>query len=316
MSSQPGRQRPTRGRSQNRAQTSLGDALTVKLSLSSKQLPLAVALDDVLGEALKILFALIQRLRHEMGFDKPLVTQYGIFFRNALKGNFGESFEHGEPALKVFFEHLPATFELAFTAFILSAVIGIPLGVVAAVKEKSVLDRVCMVGAVLGQAIPNFWLGLMMILVFAVNWGMLPSFGRGEIAHLVLPAFAASFYHTARLARLMRSEMLEVLRQDYIVTARSKGLIEKVVLFRHAFKNSSIPIVTQAGLDLGIMLGGTVIIETVFAWPGVGRLTIEAIHNRDFPVVQVSVFMLASIFVFINLAVDILYVYLDPRIEY
>ncbi|MDP6367364.1 MAG: ABC transporter permease [Nitrospinota bacterium] len=258
----------------------------------------------------------IQRLRKAYGFDKPLLTQYGIFFRKVVKGDFGESFEHGEPALKIFFEHLPATLELALTAFFLSALIGIPLGIVSAVREKTITDRVCMIGAVLGQAIPNFWLGLMMILVFAVYWRMLPSFGREGIAHIVMPAFAASIYHTARLARLMRSEMLEVLRQDYIVTARSKGLIENVVLYRHALKNSSIPIVTQAGLDLGIMLGGTVIIETVFAWPGVGRLTIEAIHNRDFPIVQVSVFMLASMFVFINLAVDILYVYLDPRIEY
>ncbi|MDP6559085.1 MAG: ABC transporter permease, partial [Candidatus Binatia bacterium] len=212
--------------------------------------------------------------------------------------------------------HMPATVELAGTAFIVSIIVGLPLGCLAALREKSFLDRTCMIGAVLGQALPGFWLGLILILVFAVHLRLLPSFGYGSWAHLIMPGIAASVFHTARLARLMRSEMLEVLRSDYILTARSKGLIESVVLFRHAMKNSAIPIVTVLGLDLALTLGGTVIIETVFAWPGVGRLTVEAIHTRDFPIVQAAVFMLASIFVLINMIVDILYTYLDPRIKY
>lgn len=256
------------------------------------------------------------RLRQQMGFDKPLLTQYGRFFFGALRGDFGESFEHGEPALKVVLERLPATLQLATTAFLISVFVGIPLGCLAAFQENKLVDRTCMIGAVVGQAVPNFWLGLMMILFFSVYLGLLPSFGRGGAANLIMPAFATASFQMARLARLMRSEMLEVLRQDYIMTARSKGVAEMLVVFRHALKNSSIPIVTVLGLDLGIMLGGTVIIETVFAWPGVGRLTVQAIHNRDFPIVQVAVFLLASIFVVINMTVDLIYTYLDPRIQY
>lgn len=255
-------------------------------------------------------------LRQQMGFDKPLITQYGLFFGKVLQGSFGDSFETGEPALALVLSHMPATVELAATAFIISIIVGLPLGCLAALKENSLLDRFCMIGAVLGQALPGFWLGLMLILLFAVNLRLLPSFGHGTWVHLIMPGIAASVFHTARLARLMRSEMLEVLRADYIMTARSKGLIEGVVLFRHAMKNSAIPIVTVLGLDLALTLGGTVIIETVFAWPGVGRLTVEAIHTRDFPIVQAAVFVLASIFVLINLMVDILYTYLDPRIKY
>lgn len=256
-------------------------------------------------------------VRHEMGLDKPLFTQYVIFFKNvALHGDFGESFEHGESALKVVLEHLPATVELATTAFLLSIFIGLPLGCLAALKENTVYDKSLMVGAVLGQAVPDFWFGLMMILFFSVKLNWLPPFGYGNWDHIVMPAITASLFHLARLARLMRSEMIEVLRQDYILTARSKGLSENVVLFKHALKNSAIPIVTVLGIDLALTLGGTVITETVFAWPGVGRLTVAAIHNRDYPIVQATVFLLASIFVIINMLVDILYTYLDPRIQY
>lgn len=255
-------------------------------------------------------------LRQQYGFDKPLIVQYGMFFSKVLRGSFGDSFETEEPALGLVLSHMPATIELAGTAFIVSILIGLPLGCFAALKEHSILDRVCMIGAVLGQALPGFWLGLILILVFAVNLRWLPSFGYGNWSHLVMPGIAASVFHTARLARLMRSEMLEVLRANYITTARSKGLVERVVLFRHAMKNSAIPIVTVLGLDLALTLGGTVIIETVFAWPGVGRLTVEAINTRDFPVVQAAVFVLASTFVFINMIVDIIYTFLDPRIKF
>ena len=255
-------------------------------------------------------------LRQQMGFDKPLIVQYARFFAGAVQGDFGKSWDQGEPALKVVLERMPATIQLALTAFVISVLIGIPLGCLAALKENTAYDQSLMTGSVIGQAVPNFWLALMMILFFSVYLRWLPSFGRGELSHLIMPAFTAATFHIARLARLMRSEMLEALRQDYILTARSKGVRERLVVFRHALKNCSIPIVTLLGIDLGLLLGGTVIIETVFAWPGVGRLTVQSIHNRDFPVVQVSVFLLASIFVIVNLIVDVLYKYLDPRIEY
>ncbi|MBT3350091.1 MAG: ABC transporter permease [Nitrospinaceae bacterium] len=259
----------------------------------------------------------IARVRHEMGLDKPLYTQYVIFFKGVvLRGDFGESFEHGESALKVVLEHLPATVELATTAFLISIFIGLPLGCLAALREGTVYDKSLMIAAVLGQAVPDFWFGLMMILFFSVKLNWFPPFGYGNLDHLVMPAITASLFHLARLARLMRSEMIEVLRQDYVLTARSKGLTENVVLFKHALKNSAIPIVTVLGIDLALTLGGTVITETVFAWPGVGRLTVAAIHHRDYPIVQATVFLLASIFVIINMLVDILYTYLDPRIQH
>ena len=272
--------------------------------------PLTVmAPDDATQEDLMI-------LRQQMGFDKPLVVQYARFFAGAVQGDFGKSWDQGEPALKVVLERMPATIQLALTAFLMSVLIGIPLGCLAALKENTAYDQSLMAGSVFGQAVPNFWLALMLILFFSVYLRWLPSFGRGGLSHLIMPAFTAATFHIARLARLMRSEMLEALRQDYVLTARAKGVRERLVVFRHALKNCSIPIVTLLGIDLGLLLGGTVIIETVFAWPGVGRLTVQSIHNRDFPVVQVSVFLLASIFVIVNLIVDILYKYLDPRIEY
>jgi peptide/nickel transport system permease protein len=258
----------------------------------------------------------IQRIRRELSLDQPLFVQYGRFFSGALRGNFGRSFEHGESALRLVLDRLPATIELTAAAFLFSVLLGIPLGCLAAYKENTLFDRVGISWTVIAQSVPDFWLSLMMILVFSVMLGVMPPFGRGGVSHLIMPAFAASTFQAARLARLMRSELLEVLRREYILTARSKGLSEKIVLFRHALKNSSIPIVTVLGLDLGILLGGTVIIETVFAWPGVGRLTVQAIYHRDFPVVQAAVFVLAAGFVFINLAVDILYRALDPRIEF
>ncbi len=258
----------------------------------------------------------IDHLRKLMGFDQPLYVQYARFFLNALQGDFGESTEHGESAMGLVLEHFPATIEMAGGAFAFAVLIGIPFGCLAAFKEGSIYDKSCVGVTVLIQAIPDFWLAIMFIMFFSVTLGLLPSFGRGGWDHFIMPAFVASTYHLARLARLMRSQMLEVMRQDYITTARAKGLSEKIVLMVHALKNSSIPIVTVMGLDLGILLGGTVIIEVVFAWPGVGRLVVEAIANRDFPIVQSAVFILASGFVLINLTVDLVYAYLDPRISY
>ena len=258
----------------------------------------------------------IDYMRKLMGFDQPLWVQYGRFFNNAMGGDFGESIEHGEPAMGLVLERLPATLEMALGAFMFAVVIGIPFGCLAAFKEGSIFDKGCVGITVLIQAVPDFWLAIMFIMFFSVFLGVLPSFGRGGWQHFIMPAFAASTYHLARLARLMRSQMLEVMRQDYIITARAKGLNEKAILMVHALKNSAIPIVTVLGLDLGILLGGTVIIEVVFAWPGVGRLVVQAISNRDFPVVQSAVLLMASGFVLINLTVDLVYAYLDPRISY
>ncbi len=258
----------------------------------------------------------IDYMKKLMGFDQPLWVQYGRFFKNAVRGDFGESIEHGEPAMALVLERLPATLEMALGAFTFAVVIGIPFGCLAAFKEGSIYDKSCVGITVLIQAVPDFWLAIMFIMFFSVFLGVLPSFGRGGWQHFIMPAFAASSYHLARLARLMRSQMLEVMRQDYITTARAKGLNEKVILMVHALKNSAIPIVTVLGLDLGILLGGTVIIEVVFAWPGVGRLVVQAIANRDFPIVQSAVFLMASGFVIINLTVDLIYAYLDPRISY
>ncbi len=258
----------------------------------------------------------IAHMKKLMGFDQPLWVQYTRFFKGAIQGNFGESIEPGEPAMALVLERLPATLEMALGAFTFAVVIGIPFGCLAAFKEGSLYDKSCVGITVLIQAVPDFWLAIMLIMFFSVFLGILPSFGRGGWQHFIMPAFAASTYHLARLARLMRSQMLEVMRQDYIMTARAKGLNEKVILMVHALKNSAIPIVTVLGLDLGILLGGTVIIEVVFAWPGVGRLVVQAIANRDFPIVQSAVFLMASGFVLINLTVDLLYAYLDPRISY
>ncbi len=258
----------------------------------------------------------IAYMKKLMGFDQPLWVQYARFFKGAIQGNFGESIEHGEPAMALVLERFPATLEMALGAFMFAVVIGIPFGCLAAFKEGSLYDKGCVGISVLIQAVPDFWLAIMFIMFFSVFLGVLPSFGRGGWSHFIMPAFAASTYHLARLARLMRSQMLEVMRQDYITTARAKGLNEKIILMVHALKNSAIPIVTVLGLDLGILLGGTVIIEVVFAWPGVGRLVVQAIANRDFPIVQSAVFLMASGFVIINLTVDLLYAYLDPRISY
>lgn len=272
--------------------------------------PVSVLLD---ADATK---ADVDRLRRLLGLDQPLWVQYLLFFKGAVKGNFGTSIQQGESALRIVLERFPASIELALGAFLFSIVLGIPSGCVAAYKENSWFDKACIGSTVIVQAVPDFWLGILMIMFFSVYLGVLPSFGRGGWSHYVMPAFAASTYHMARIARLVRSQMLETMQQDYIRTARSKGLSEFVLVIVHALRNTAIPIVTVLGLDLGILLGGTVIIEVVFAWPGVGRLVVEAISHRDFPVVQAAVFVLATGFILINLAVDLLYAWLDPRIQY
>ena len=258
----------------------------------------------------------IARFRNAMGFDDPWIVQYGRFLKGAIHGNFGESLRHGEPAMELVLERLPATFQLAGAGLLLALCLAVPAGIVSAVKRNTVIDYFSTVVALLGQAMPTFWLGIMLILVFSVHFNWLPSSGRGDLQHLVLPAETLGLITTARITRLTRSGMLEVLGQDYIRTARAKGVSEQPVVWKHALKNASIPIVTIVGIELGTLLGGSVITETIFAWPGVGRLSVQAIFNRDYPVVQAAVFILASTFVVVNFLVDLAYTWLDPRIRF
>ena len=257
----------------------------------------------------------IRDFRARMGFNDPFVVQYGRFLGGALRGDFGQSVRHGEPAFRLVLERLPATFELSGAALFVALLLAIPAGVVSAVRRNTVVDYVATVVALLGQSMPTFWLGIMLILIFSVQFHVLPSSGRGGLEHLLLPAVTLGLFTTARITRLTRSGMLEVLNQDYIRTARAKGVSGRPVVWKHAFKNAAIPIVTIVGIELGTLLGGSVITETIFAWPGVGRLSVQAIYNRDYPVVQAAVFLLASTFVVVNLVVDLLYTYLDPRIR-
>jgi peptide/nickel transport system permease protein len=257
----------------------------------------------------------VRRFRAAMGFNDPFFVQYGRFLTGALHGDFGQSIRHGEPAFSLVVERMPATFELAGAALLLALCLSIPAGIVSAVRRNSAVDYVATVVALFGQSLPTFWLGIMLILVFSVQFHLLPSSGRGTLEHLILPAVTLGLFTTARITRLTRSGMLEVLSQDYIRTARAKGVSDPPVVWKHALKNAAIPIVTIVGIELGTLLGGSVITETIFAWPGVGRLSVQAIANRDYPVVQAAVFLLATTFVLVNLMVDVVYTYLDPRIR-
>jgi len=259
--------------------------------------------------------AQIAKFRAEWGFDDPLAVQYWRFLKRAVHGDFGLSLRHGQPSLPLIAARLPATFQLTVTAMLLAIALAVPLGVLAATHRGGPVDLLAMGVALVGQSVPNFWLAIMMILLFAVSWGLLPTSGRGGVAHVVMPAAAIAINLMALLTRLVRSTMIEMLSEDYVRTARAKGLRELFVTSRHALPNALIPLVTVIGLQFGYILGGAVVIETIFTWPGVGLFTIQAILNRDYPVVQASVFILATAVVLINLAVDLLYVWLDPRIR-
>jgi ABC-type dipeptide/oligopeptide/nickel transport system permease component len=253
--------------------------------------------------------------RHELGFDRPLHAQFTDYVARAARGDLGVSLRSSLPVAALIRERLPATVELTVAALLIAVVVAIPAGIVSAVKRGSALDRLAMVGAVAGQAVPIFWLALLLIAFFGVYLRWLPVFGRGSLAHLVLPAVSLSTVILGRLARLVRSSMLEVLGQDYVRTARAKGVGEVRVLAGHALKNAAVPIVTLLGLQFAQLLGGAVVTETIFAWPGIGRLVVEAIFNRDFPVVQGVVLVVSLIFVAVNLLVDLAYAALDPRIR-
>jgi len=254
-------------------------------------------------------------LRRELGLDRPLHIQYARFLAGAVTGDFGTSFRHQQPALPLVLERLPATMELAFAALALAVAAALPLGIVAALRRGRLADVLAMGFAVVGQATPYFWMGIMLILVVSVELGWLPTSGRGGWEHIVLPAITLGTHFAASLARLTRTSMLEVLGQNYVTTARAKGLAERRVILVHALKNAAVPVVTLIGLQFGTLLGGAVVTETIFAWPGVGRLAVQSIFVRDYPVVQAGVLVLALTFVAINLFVDLLYGYLDPRIR-
>lgn len=258
----------------------------------------------------------IAAMRQAWGFDKPLVEQYTLFISRAVTGDFGQSIQARRPAMEIVIERLGFTFLLAFSSSIIGLAIAIPLGVISALRRNSLIDLLSTTFASVGNAMPSFWLGLMMIMVFSANLRILPAFGALEPAALIMPSLTLGVGMAARLSRLARSAMLEVLNQDYIRTARSKGLSSRTVVIAHAFRNTLIPIVTAFGLQLGWLLGGSVVVESVFSWPGLGRLMIESINVRDITVVQAGLFWFALSVILINLAVDLLYTVLDPRISY
>jgi len=257
----------------------------------------------------------LDRLRAEWGLDKSYPVQYLAFVKNVFTGDLGKSFNYQMPVTTLYFQRLPASLQLALAATLISFIIGIPAGLISAVKVNSAWDNAGKVVALFGLAVPGFWLGLVMILIFSVWLGWLPTSGQGGILHLIMPSVALGWYFAASLLRLTRSSMLEVMRSEYIKLARLKGLPGFIVIAVHAFKNALIPVLTLAGINLVIMINAGVIIEVIFAWPGIGRLLYEGIFQRDFPLVQGIVIQAGIMIVLVNLTIDILYAYIDPRIR-
>jgi len=277
----------------------------------------------------------IQRTREALGFDRPLPEQYLTFLGKLAQGDFGNSLSYKRPALDAVMEALPATLELTFFAMILAIVVAIPLGVIASLNRGSATDGSVMTIAMLGQSIPSFWLGIMMIMFFGLQLRILPISGHvpfimpliqgnfvqaftnlpQTLYYLIMPGFAVAFYSISRNARLVRSSMLEVLSQDFVRTARAKGISEWAVVIHHALRNAWLPVVTMIGLEFGFLIGGVVVVEVVFSWPGLGRLVFNAINQRDIPVVQAAVVVLALVFIALNLIVDMVYARIDPRVK-
>jgi len=258
----------------------------------------------------------IEAIRKEYGFDQPLHVQYLRFISHAVQGDFGVSIRNREPVVNLLMQRFTFTVQLSFLSILIAAFIGLVAGVISATRQYSIFDNLSMVGALFGISMPIFWLGLLLMLVFSVHLGWFPAGGSGELRHLVLPAIALGAASAAVIARMTRASMLEVVRQDYIRTARANGLKEWVVIYKHALKNAMIPVITVFGLEFGYMLGGAVLTETVFSLPGVGRLMVEGIFQRDYAVVQGSMILVAATFVFVNLVTDIAYALFDPKIRY
>lgn len=258
----------------------------------------------------------VEQVRIQLGLDKHPVTQYVIFLKNIFRGDLGTSSRTGLPVTQEIMARFPNTLLLALASILVATVLGVLTGIIAGVKQNSKFDYLSMLVALFGISMPVFWLGLMLMLLFSIQLGWFPAVGSESFKHLVLPAITLGANSTAIIARMTRSSMLEVIRLDYIRTARAKGLTERLVIWRHALKNALIPVVTVIGLQTGTLLGGAVLTEIVFAWPGIGRLLVESILSRDYPVIQGVVLLVATLFIFINLIVDIIYSFLDPRIRY
>jgi len=258
----------------------------------------------------------IDRVRRELGLDQPLVQQYASFLGRLVKLDLGNSLRSRQPVRTELLGRIGPSFELAVASMAIATVLGLAMGVIAALRRGTWVDTAAMVTAVTGVSAPTFWVGLIFILIFSVRLGWFPSSGRGGLGHLVLPALTLGVHYAASIARVTRSSMLDVLKEDYVRTAHAKGLPWHRVVSHHSLRNAMLPTVTLIGLQIGALLGGTVVVETVFAWPGVGRLAIDAIKHRDYPVVQASILFMAVAFAVSNLVVDLLYARLDPRIEY
>jgi peptide/nickel transport system permease protein len=260
--------------------------------------------------------SLIEQTRRDMGLDRSYFEQYVIFARHAIGGDFGQSYRWQMPALELVMQRLPATIELALAALLFSVVIAVPFGVLSAVRRGSWIDRFGNVFAMLGQAMPGFWVGLLLVYFFAIQLNWLPAFGRGTFAQLIMPAIALGWYPVAAQTRVVRSAMLDVLDRDYIRVARALGVPENVVIWKYGLRNALVPLITIMGVYFASMLSGAFIIEVVFAWPGLGRTVVEAVFARDFPVVQAGVLITSILFVTSNLLVDLSYHYIDPRIRH
>lgn len=266
----------------------------------------------------------VDKLTEELGLNKSIPEQFIMYLNGVLHGDFGTSYRYNQPVLNLLLEKLPNTLYLSVASIILALLIGIPVGMVSAVKQYSVFDYTAMFGALIGVSIPSFWLGIMLVLLFCVNLGWLPSIGMGDMAnglgdmikHLILPAFCLSTGSMANFARITRSSMLEVVNQDYVKAVRAKGIKESKVIMKHALKNAMPPIVTVIGMRFSFLMGGAILVETIFSWPGMGRLIVEAIGNKDYAVIQGCVLFMAIFYVLINLIVDIIYLYLNPKVSY
>jgi ABC-type dipeptide/oligopeptide/nickel transport system permease component len=279
----------------------------VVMRLSGDPVPLLLPPDAPRSE--------IFRVRAELGLDRPLIVQYGVFLAHVVRGDFGRSIHYREPAMRVVVGYLPASLQLALTAFVVAAVIAVPIGLLSAIRRNTLIDHVTMAVALVGQSAPTFFLGILFILVLSLQAGLFPTSGRGDWRHLVLPALTLGAFAMASIARLTRSAVLEVLRADFVRTARAKGVSELLVVGKHTLRNAALPIITITGLQLGQLLAGAVVTETVFAWPGIGRLAIQSIYNRDYPIVQCTVFLSAAAFIVVNFVIDLLYGVLDPRLR-
>lgn len=257
----------------------------------------------------------IEAIRERLGFNDPLLVQYARFMEDAVRGDFGQSSRERRPAMEVVTDRLPATIQLGAAALAISLAVGIPLGILSATRHGSGWDKSARLISVLGQAVPGFWLGVLLMMLFSVRLGWLPTSGRGGWEHLLMPAFTLSAFSTARYARLTRSTFLDVLGQDYIRTARAKGLTQRLILWRHAFKNASVSLITMTGLEIGNLIAGAVVIEQVFAWPGMGRVMVQSLLNRDFAVVTAAVVLFAAMYTFANLIADLAYGWVNPTVR-